>query len=382
MSFDDELDDELASGPPPPAADRLWRHPSELFHAPPRISSVALVAALAGAVLGTGITIALVGERDDRPAVQVIQSSLRPPGAGAPEEAVAEIAERVHPAIVHLRMERGEDDAWASGVLFRDDGHIITSEHRVAGHDSVSVLLSDGKEVPGRLVGADADTDVAVVKIDGGPYATAPLGIATPLRIGTPVVAIGTEPTGTVTVSAGVVSALGRSIERPGKIALLDMIQTDARMAPGGAGGALVDLTGGVVGLTAAGAAPASQGMLGYATRIFIVRTTADEIIRAGRVAHPWIGIEGADLGAEDAQRMGVPGGVSVKRVIPRGPAEIAGLAEGDVLLTVNDDAVQSMTGLLLLLRSHRTDEEVRVSYLRKGRRMQRTVTLVDRPAS
>jgi putative serine protease PepD len=378
--FDNELDGELASGFPPPAADRLWRHPSELFRAPPRIWSVALVAAVAGAVLGTGITFAFVDEQDDRPAIEVVQSPVELPGAQAREDDIAEVAERVRPAIVQVRIRRGGQGAWASGFFFRDDGHVLTSEHLINGAEALTVVLDDGEELAARLIGADADTDVAVVKVDGGPYTTARLGVATAVRVGMPVVAIGTGQTGAVAVSAGVVSALGRSIERPGKITLLDMIQTDTRLAPGTAGGALLDRAGGVVGLTAAGAPASGDGAMGYATRISIVRAIAEEIIKAGRVVHPWLGIEGADLQTPAAQRLGVTGGVDVTRVVPRGPADGAGMAAGDVVVTLNGDAVSSMSNLLLLLRSHKTGDEVSVGYLRKGRRVERRLTLVERP--
>src|SRR4051794_21619887 len=298
MGFDDGLDDdEPAYRPPLPPDDRLWRHPSEVGPAPVAMSAtrsdgpaarqwaVALASGLVGALLATGITVAAGGHRNDHQVQHVTEQVALPVGTTA-EKGVAAVAARLRPAIVQLVVEHKGSEASGSGVIFRDDGHILTNDHVVDSAQKVTVVLSDGRKVPGQVVGGDPDTDVAVVKMDGGPYPVATLGTATLLRVGDQCISIG-SPLGLVggpSVSVGVLSALGRSLDGEAGHRLYDMIQTDAAISPGSSGGALLDASGAVIGVTTAIAvSEAGAEGLGFATPIDIARSVADELITTGK---------------------------------------------------------------------------------------------------
>src|SRR5206468_4666544 len=203
-----------------------------------------------------------------------------------------QVAERVRPAITQLKVEAGRSTS-GSGVIFRSDGQVLTNAHIVEGATAITVVLATGREVPGKVVGSDADTDTAVVKIDGGPYPVAELGTASDLKVGQTAVAIGSP-----SVTVGAISALHRSVRSgTGSTVLMDMVQTDAPIVPGSSGGALVDGAGRVVGITTvlAGADGATDSF-GFATPIEVARAAAEQIMATGKVVPVWLGVEGSDL--------------------------------------------------------------------------------------
>lgn len=394
MSFDDGLDDddELAYRPPLPPDDRLWRHPSEVAHvtAAPAAPSgsgrgwaIALVSGLTGALLATGLA-AVAGGFDRDRTVQVVEREATPvaPVRGDVEpSSVTDVAERVRPAIVQILVQSSKGNGAGSGVLFRNDGHILTNNHVTEGASKLTVVLADGRRVSGKVVGHDDDTDVAVVKIDGGPFPTAVLGTATLLRTGDGCIAIG-SPLGLAggpSVSVGVVSALGRSVEADAE-RLYDMIQTDAAISPGSSGGALLDRSGAVIGVTTAiGVSDAGAEGVGFATPIDIARSVASELIATGKATHVWLGVEGSDVDQATADRLKLVGGAAVKRVVDGSPADTAGFQPGDVIVSVEGAPVKTMAGLVVALRSHKVGDKVKVSYLRDGRSHDVTVVLQER---
>jgi serine protease Do len=399
MPFDDGLDDEdePAYRPPLPPDDRLWRHPSEVAVetavAPPARPSYAthawlitLVSGLVGALLATSL-VAVAGGFEDGRTVHVVEREAAPVSPvrddGQPVS-VTDVAERVRPAIVQIMVQTATGRGSGSGVLFRDDGHILTNEHVTQGSRHLTVVLADGRRVDGEVIGRDADTDIAVVKIDGGPYPTAILGTATLLRTGDGCIAIG-SPLGLAggpSVSVGVVSALGRSVEAEGEH-LYDMIQTDAAIAPGSSGGALLDRAGAVIGVTTAIAvSDAGAEGVGFATPIDIARSVAAELIETGRATHVWLGVEGADLDQKTADELHVVGGAAIKRVLDDSPAAAAGFEPGDVVVAIDGTAVKTMAGLVVALRTHEVGDRVALTFLRDGRQRDLTVTLRERPSS
>jgi serine protease Do len=369
---------------PPPPDDRLWRHPSEVdpsLSPPPRRRrsrdagpwATPLVSGLVGSVL----TFALVASTGalDRPARDpvVIREVTAPlvPTSGAPEpDRVVRIAEEAGPAIARIDVD-GDQPGTGSGVMLRDDGYVLTNAHVVDGARSIQVVMADGAEHDGELVGSDEVTDIAVVKIDGHqPFPVAVFGSAAELRVGQTTVAIG-SPLGLIggsSVTTGVVSALGRRVSGRDGPVLLDMIQTDAAIAPGSSGGALLDGTGAVIGITTAIAVSevGAEG-LGFATPVDIARSVADDIIATGSAVHVWLGVEGRDLDDASAEEAGIPGGAAVVSVVDGGPAAIAGLAAGDV-------------ALILTLRRLRPGDGVDLGVLRGGERRTVGVTLGARP--
>ncbi len=377
---------------PPPPDDRLWRHPTEVAGPSRRRRGsaagwgVALVSGLIGSVLTFGL-IAATGALD-RPVpssgvVRELVTPVVPAGEMAVTDRVVQIAEEASPAITRIEVS-GERAGSGSGVVFRDDGYLLTNAHVVEGAEAIDVVLADGSQHRGDLVGSDALTDIAVVKIDGdAPFPVAALGSAAGLRVGQATVAIG-SPLGLIggsSVTTGVVSALGRRVPAQDGAPLLDMIQTDAAIAPGSSGGALLDGAGAVIGITTAIAvSEAGAEGLGFATPIDIARSVADDIITSGRAVHVWLGIEGRDLDVASAQEAGLPGGAVVVDVVADGPAAGAGLRADDVIVALAEREVRSMSALVISLRELAPGDRVALAVLRDGGRQTLEVELGTRP--
>lgn len=400
MEPDDGFGDDEPASPLLPPDDRLWRHPSEMTagrrrpsggsrSAGPRAWPIGLLSGLVGSLLTAGIMVASGGFDDEpaRSAPAAVERVVVPEAAtvAAPPAAssVVDIAERARPAIVQIRVGGGRGRGSGSGVVFRSDGHVFTNHHVVEGARRLTVVMASGVEEAARLVGSDPETDIAVLKVNRNDLPIATLGSASGLRIGQMAVAIG-SPLGLAggpSVSVGVVSALGRQLEGSAGLPLLDMIQTDAPIAPGSSGGALVDESGAVIGITTAIAVSAvgAEG-LGFATPIDIARHVGAQLITTGKVRHPWLGIEGVDLEPAAAKAMGVTGGAVVREIVPGSPAARAGIAKGDVVMAVDRAAVRSMGGLKVLLRSHQPGDRVSLSVRRDQGERTVEVELAERP--
>lgn len=382
---DEPVDEDLRWSFPPPQDDRLWRHPSEvrvLDPAPDRSRWWPAGFAAGGGLVGGALVLAVLAltgvltDSESRAAPAVIREVARPvAGSGAPRGAgqdVVAIAEEVSPAIARVDVE-GDRPSSGSGVLFRSDGHLLTNAHVVEGADRINVVLADGVEHEAELVGADALTDVAVLRIETREeLPTAVLGEAADLRVGQPVVAIGSPLglRGGSSVTTGVVSALGREVDGEDG-PLLDMVQTDAAISPGSSGGALLDSGGAVIGITTAIAVSdvGAEG-LGFATPVELARSVGEEIITSGRAIHVWLGIRGAD--AES--------GALVEQVVGNSPAAATDLEEGDVVVAVDGEPVTSMSGLVIALRNRRPGEVVDLEVASGGGRRTVAVELEQRP--
>jgi S1-C subfamily serine protease len=401
MSPDDDADDDVgAVGPPLPPDDRLWRHPSELRQHPQSVTTppersdpsapvrggwtIAVVAGLTGAALSTAVIAATgwfapdVVEREvvEKVAVTPVVSSPTAPDGG---QGVVAVAQRLSPAIVRLDVTGPEGLATGSGVLFRDDGLLLTSAHVVEGVTAISVLLTDGRRLAGTLLGLDEVTDIALVDLEGEDFPVAVLGTSEGLEVGAPTIAIG-SPLGLAggpSVTTGVISAIDRRVETSGGEPLHGMIQTDAPIAPGSSGGALLDASGRVIGITTA-VADQPGGRFGFATPIDLAHRVAEQLLRTGHMVHGWIGVEGADLASGEAQRMGVAGGATVRAVVEGSPAAAAGLAVGDVITEVSGRPVGSISALVVRLRDHNPGDDVVVGYWRDGQHQQAIVTLAE----
>jgi S1-C subfamily serine protease len=339
---------------------------------------VAGASAVGASLVSTGLVLIFVGLRDgDQAAPVAVERQLARPRWTVASSPIADIAERARAAIVQLRVHEGDVAAVGSGVIFRTDGHVLTSAHLVHGATSLRALLASGREVAATLVGSDPDTDTAVIKLEGGPFPVATLGSAMDLHVGQTAVAIGSS------VTVGVISALHREVRPVGRDpTLLDMIQTDAGISPGSSGGALLDGDGAVVGITSAVVTDDPAGSQGFATAIDTARSVADELIRTGRVAHPWLGIEGTDVHGSVAAELGVEGGAMVAQVKEGSPAESGGLDPRDVIVGVNGRTVQSMGELVMFLRALGPGAIANLDVVRDGRHRSVAVLLAERPAS
>ena len=269
----------------------------------------------------------------------------------------------------------------ATAVVWERTGYLLTNQHVVDGATALRVHLADGRELAGDVVGGDAVTDVALVKVDGVEVPPARLGDSDQLRVGQIVLAVGHALglPGGPTVSTGVVSALGRPLLGSDFI-FEGLVQTDAAINPGNSGGPLLDLSGSVIGINTA-MMPFAQGV-GFAIPIQAVRRIADELRRLGRVVRPWVGVHIAELGPELARSHGLsPGsGLLIAEVVARSPAHRAGLRPGDVLTRVGPFEVRRVRELIESLSKFPVGSDVTVVAQRRGQRFEVSVPLEATP--
>ena len=286
---------------------------------------------------------------------------------------VSGVAERVTPSVAHLavsrRTRRGRAEGAGSGVAISSDGFMLTSAHVVAGGGGLSATFSDGRELSAEVVGSDALSDLAVVRVDARDLAPAQLGDADDLRVGQLVVAIGSPMGLAGTVTAGVVSALGRSLPtQSGSAGRLveNVIQTDAALNPGNSGGALADGLGRVVGINTA---VAGIG-LGLAVPIDDgTRRIISSLMKEGRVRRAYIGIVGGSrpLPPRIATRMGREKGIEVVEVVTGSPAGRAGLRAEDLIVAVDGEPMGDVGDLQRLMVAERIGQGVEVEVVREG---------------
>jgi len=286
--------------------------------------------------------------------------------------AVVDAVEGVGPAVVRVERERGG----GSGVVFTPDGFVLTNSHVVHGARQLAVTLSDGRGLRADIVGDDPHTDLAVLRVDGTSLPCARLGDSRRLRVGQIAIAIGNPYGFHHSATAGIVSGLGRSLRaRSGRL-IDDVIQTDAALNPGNSGGALVTSRGEVAGITTATILPA-QGLC-FAVASNTARFVATRLMADGRIRRSYIGVGGQNtpVPREQARANGLAAasGVLVLSVEPESPASRAGLAEGDVILSLGERPVTGVDDLHRYL----TDEQIGVSLpltaLRRGRRIRVTI--------
>jgi S1-C subfamily serine protease len=389
MEFVEPDDEPQPYREPPSPDDRLWRHPSEIAVSRPsarrQLWVVAIASAVAASLISTGLAVVAGNLLDAGGTSRSVDSAgvfTQPTLVGSRADVVT-VAERVRPAIVQLKVEKGRTGS-GSGVLFRSDGHVLTNAHVVEGATSVVVVLSSGRELTARVVGSDPDSDTAVVKIDGGPFPVADLGSTSDLKVGQDAIAIGSPLglTGGPSVTVGVISALHRSVRTRTGQSLMDMLQTDAPIAPGSSGGALLDAYGKVIGITTALAMTdtGAEGF-GFAIPIDAARNAADQLITTGKVVTVWLGVEGSDLDGATAVDLNVDGGAMIEKVKADSPAERAGLAPRDVIVRVDNKPVTSMTMLVVAVRAHRPGDVFTVEIVREKQHHGMTVTVAERPA-
>lgn len=307
--------------------------------------------------------------------------------------AVVHAAETVAPAVVRVevprrpawqrrRDARGRDRervGQGSGFIFTPDGFVLTNSHVVHGSRTVNVEMAGGRNVAAQVIGEDPDTDVAVLRIHGTDLPYAALGDSSALRVGQLAIAIGNPLGFQSTVTAGVVSALGRSFRSTTGRLIDDVIQTDAALNPGNSGGPLANSRGEVIGVNTAVIMPA-QGIC-FAVGINTVKVVAAQLIKQGRVRRGHLGIAGQNiaLDASAARALGMPGGgVLVLSVEPDSPAARAGVIEGDVVISLHDQPVSGIDDLHRLLSEDRIDRELELSVLREQERLQLWTTPRD----
>ena len=288
---------------------------------------------------------------------------------------------------------RVPQEASGSGFLITQDGYIITNNHVVADADQINVILTDNRQLRARLVGRDPLTDVAVIKIEGERFPAVRIGRSEDVRIGEWVLAIGNPLDLGTTVTSGIVSAQGRSLNNligntageNGRWAIEDFIQTDAPINPGNSGGPLVNLRGEVVGVNSAIASPTGfYSGYGFAVPIDLARKVADDLIRYGRVRRPAVGIQVTNVRPEDAEvyRLERIQGVVVQDFPEGSPSRQAGVRQGDVIVSVDGRPVQRVGQFQRMIATRTPGETVTLEVVRYGERRRFEVRLIEAPTS
>jgi S1-C subfamily serine protease len=291
-------------------------------------------------------------------------------------QAVIGAVETVGPAVVNVH--RGDEGA-GSGVIFTPDGLVLTNHHVVHGAPRVEVILPDGRTMRADVIGQDAATDLAVLRV----AATVPwarFGDSRRLRVGQVAIAIGNPYGFQHSVTSGVISALGRSLRSHTGRLIDDIIQTDASLNPGNSGGPLVTTRGEVVGINTAMIRPA-QGLC-FAIGVNTARFVAARLIRDGRIRRAYIGIAGQNVDVPRAlaraNQLAIASAVRVASIEPDSPAARAGLEKGDIVYAMGDAAVAGIDDLHRILNEERINTPVEVLMIRKGGRRTLSLTPVE----
>ena len=304
---------------------------------------------------------------------------------------VVRVAKTVGPAVVGITNKAVardffnrtvETEGVGSGVIFRKEGYIVTNNHVIAGAKELIVSLADGNTINGELVGADEVTDIAVVKVDSKDLPVAKFGNSDDVMVGEPAIAIGNpmglEFAGSVTV--GVISALNRTLEINDR--RVKLLQTDAAISPGNSGGALCNADGEIIGINSAKLATNGVEGMGFAIPINTVQTIIDELMQKGYVARPYLGVTIFDkqTAARYGYTLSIDKGVYVFQVAIGSPADKVGLQRGDIILSVDDKEVNSVTEVRNDIAARKIGDKVKIRFDRDGRESNVDIVLEEIP--
>ena len=361
---------------------------------------ISVTAALAGAAVG-GIAVyrAVQGNQSaSTTPVQIVSASSNTPQNAIVnvtdiQSTITQSVQKVGPAVVTVVgtipgqatffSSTGDQTVSGSGVFISDQGYILTNNHVVADTKSLTIVLSDGTQQPASIVGADQYSDIAVLKTTGKVPAVATLGNSDLLQPGESAIAIG-SPLGDFknTVTVGVISATGRSIDTGQGYQIENLIQTDAAINQGNSGGPLVNLAGEVIGINTlivrnTGSGAVAEG-LGFAIPINTAQAVATQIIQNGYIAHPYLGINYQPITPDIASAYRLPAqwGVYITSVASGSPASKAGLQQGDIITSINGTAIDETHQYLNLLLTYQPGEQVKLGIIRNGKSMEVLVTL------
>jgi putative serine protease PepD len=319
------------------------------------------------------------------------------------------VARTVEPSVVSVRVTAGNSGDEGSGIVYDGKGHVLTNHHVVAaaegGNGQVQVILSDGRSYPATIVGSDASTDLAVLSVKNAPsdLKAAAFGDTSQIKVGDPVMAIGNPLGLSDTVTTGIVSALNRPVttqqetqnqdpfglgqQAQGETVVTNAIQTDAAVNPGNSGGALVDATGRVIGVTSSiaslGASAGGQAGnigLGFAIPVNEARSVADQLLSSGTVKHAYLGVSLKDgsVKVDDATRQ-----AAIINAVTSGQAAAnGGVKEGDAVIALNGASLDGADSLVARIRALQPGTKVTMTVVRDGKKIDLQVTLGTKPAS
>jgi len=296
------------------------------------------------------------------------------------DNAISKVVEEIAPSVVNIKVtitvqdifgQMQEQEGIGSGVIYTEDGHIITNNHVAGNAEKLLVTLYDGSEYPATLIGADEKTDVAVIKIEADNLEAASFASMDDIKVGDIVIAVGSPYGLDQTVTMGVISAKGRDITIP-----VNLIQTDAAINPGNSGGPLVNSAGKVIGINTLILSPSGTSAgIGFAIPSNTVVNIAKQIIEYGRARIPYMGIEMAESTTDVI-------GVYVNSVLQGYPAEKAGIKAGDVIVEMNGVKVSNPYELFAQILKHDIGDEVTVKLSRNGEYLTVALKLVEAPAT
>ncbi len=269
-----------------------------------------------------------------------------------------------------------------SGVIVSDAGYVLTNDHVIRGADEVEVMLADGRRAKAEVIGNDSGSDLAVLRVDLDKLPVIVMGNSSDVRVGDVVMAIG-NPFGVgQTVTQGIVSATERS--QLGLTAFENFIQTDAAINPGNSGGALINAYGELIGInTAIFSQTGGSHGIGFAIPAHLAQAVLEDILEHGRVVRGWIGIEVQQLTPQLAESFGLGDirGVIVAGILRGGPAHRAGLQPGDIILSIDGEAVEAPADLLRAISSRKPGSTLNISGWRNGKEIDTEVVVIERPA-
>ena len=361
--------------------------------------NISLTGATTQSGTATGTSVA-VGERSgtssslaQTPVTQQAQTSALPvlDARAAVKEVGPAVVTIVNTQSTQGTRFRGALTGSGSGVIIDSRGYIVTNNHVVENQQSLEVIFSNGTKAPAQLVGTDPLTDLAVLKVDVAVPDVAEFSDSNALEPGQPVVAIG-SPLGDFrnTVTVGVVSALHRSLNDSGSVALQDLVQTDAAINHGNSGGPLVDLNGRIVAINVAVVRSAGQGDiaegLGFAIPSNTVKEITDQLISKGAISRPYMGISYETITPQTAalNNLSLENGLLITNVETGSPADKAGLAAGNIITKFDGTVITGDTSLANLLLAHQVGDSVKLSIVRNDSTSEEEVTIVlgPRPTS
>ena len=367
--------------------------PSSQYKKIGKVTAFAVSALLLLSVVISGCTAATTSAPTPTPTPTTAPTQTATQTTSSSLPTITDVVDEVNPAVASIVVGTVTYDWWGqsvpsqqagSGIIIDKRGYIVTNNHVVEGATSITVSLPDGRSFNATIVGTDSATDLAVIKIDGDNLPTASFGNSSALRAGDWVVAIGNALAldGGPTVTAGVVSAMGRTIQEDSGVTLYDLIQTDAAINPGNSGGPLINLNGEVIGINTAKVSSVDVSGVGFAISSDSAKPVVDELITKGYVSRPYLGASPVTVTSAIANyyRLGTDTGALLSQIAQNGPAAKAGLKVGDVITTVDGKSITTADDLIKAIRSRSIGDTIQVAFYRGNNLQSAAVTLAENP--